>query len=279
MFVKGICLFLWGVLGYGGVKLAYPLFERFLADISSIQDNYQGKKTLIGTGLVIYFVCFSIGGWQWLFVTETFSRQFLPWLLFGSTIAAFVGWLDDQHGGQHIKGLRGHIAVFCRQGKLTTGFLKGFVLSIASGIITLPFSKGVGDWFFQAILLLLSINTLNLLDVRPGRAMKGFWFSLSAVTPFSMGWTQWEIWMPYLGAVLAIHRFDLQARSMLGDTGSNLLGMVLGIWLLAMQPEWVKVLFLVLFIGLHSLAEVSSISRVIERVPLLRWVDRWGRQN
>lgn len=277
MFVKGICLFLWGILGYGVVKLIYPLFERFLADISSIQVNYQGRKILTGTGLLVYFACFSIGGYQWLFSTET-NRELLPWILLGSTIASFAGWLDDQHGEQQIKGLRGHVAAFWRQGRLTTGFLKAVVLTIAGGFVVLPLSQGFWHWFFQTILLILSVNTLNLLDVRPGRAVKVFLFSFLAMAPFSI-WQQWEIWMPYLGAVLAVSRFDLQARSMLGDTGSNLLGMVLGLWLLTTQPEWVKVFFLFLFVGLHSLAEVGSISHVIERVPFLRWVDGWGRQN
>jgi len=279
VFVKGICLLLWGILGFGGVKLIYPLFERFLADISSVQVNYQGRKTPTGTGLLVYFVCFSIGGYQWLFSAET-SRELLPWLLLGSTIAAFAGWLDDQHGEQQIKGLRGHVAAFWRHGRLTTGFLKAVVLSIAGGLVALPLSQGFWHWFFQTNLLILSVNTLNLLDVRPGRAVKGFLFSISAVAPFSVvGWQQWDIWMPYLGAVLAVSRFDLQARSMLGDAGSNLLGMVFGLWLLTTQPEWVKAFFLCLFLGLHSLAEVGSISRVIERVPFLRWVDGWGRQN
>ncbi len=66
---------------------------------------------------------------------------------------------------------------------------------------------------------------------------------------------------------------------MLGDAGANPLGATLGLaTVLAVSPmtrNWV----LVVLLALNLVSERVSFSRVIERVPPLRVIDRAGRRR
>jgi len=276
--VEGLLLACWGVLGYGGAKLVYPAVERLLRRIGSIQDNYRGRKIPVGAGLAVYLCGLAAGVLQWWFYPDEYVRHVLPWLLLGAGTATLAGWMDDQHGDPQVKGLRGHFGVFFRQGVLTTGMLKAAILTAAAAIIGGVFSRNFWHWCLLTGTLVLSVNTFNLLDVRPGRSVKAFFFVFTMAAFFSPGFGA-AAWMPYVGAVLAVSRFELQERCMLGDTGSNLLGMLFGLWLLAQQQLEQASAFFVLFVGLHVLAETSSISRAIERIRWLKRVDEWGRTH
>ena len=130
------------MVGYGGAKLMYPWVEQFLWECGSFEENYQGRKTPVGAGLVIlfdrtHFVRRSrdVGPWS--------IFPLLPWLLFGTSTAVLAGWLDDQHGVKAIKGLRGHFRVLWRQGKWTTGLFKVLFFATAASVIALTFSQNV----------------------------------------------------------------------------------------------------------------------------------------
>jgi UDP-N-acetylmuramyl pentapeptide phosphotransferase/UDP-N-acetylglucosamine-1-phosphate transferase len=61
---------------------------------------------------------------------------------------------------------------------------------------------------------------------------------------------------------------------MLGDTGSNLLGGLLGLGLvLAVHSLIGRVVILLCLLALHFLAERVSLTRVIEQNPILRKLD------
>lgn len=269
----------WGVLGYAGAKLLYPAVERFLYHVGSLEANYLGWETPVGAGLVVYLTGLAAAVGQWWLIPEDSVRQLLPWLWFGTGAAVLAGCLDDRYGEKTVKGLKGHLQFLFQKGTPTTGLIKGYVFVTTSAVIALTYSFSFWHWLLLTGMLVLSVNTFNLLDVRPGRAIKGFLLAFVVVALFSsdssVGWA----WAPYLGAVLAVGQFELQERCMLGDAGSNLLGMLFGFWLLVQQNLWLTATFFLLFVGLHVLAETSSISHVIERVRWLKWVDGWGRQN
>ena len=71
--------------------------------------------------------------------------------------------------------------------------------------------------------------------------------------------------------------FTLRERAMLGDTGSNLLGAVAGVWLLTTLGADARLIALVAVAGLTIYGELRSISAAIESVPPLRWLDSLGR--
>jgi hypothetical protein len=119
-----------------------------------------------------------------------------------------------------------------------------------------------------ALLVGLAANALNQLDTRPGRALKAFLLCRAALR---------QVGGPYAGTAVLLLPYDLRERVMLGDAGSNALGAVLGLNLVArLTPRgcWTAVGVLAAF---NSLGERVSLGRAIERAPLLSAFDRFGR--
>jgi UDP-N-acetylmuramyl pentapeptide phosphotransferase/UDP-N-acetylglucosamine-1-phosphate transferase len=72
---------------------------------------------------------------------------------------------------------------------------------------------------------------------------------------------------------------DLHERLMLGDTGANVLGGVLGLGVVLSCGPSVRLVVCVALAALNLLSEVVSFSRVIGAVPPLRALDHWGRPH
>ena len=64
---------------------------------------------------------------------------------------------------------------------------------------------------------------------------------------------------------------------MLGDTGANALGAMLGVALVANASSRRTRIVAATAIGLTALGEFTSFSDMIDRSRLLRGFDRWGR--
>ncbi len=64
---------------------------------------------------------------------------------------------------------------------------------------------------------------------------------------------------------------------MLGDTGSNLIGAIAGVWLLTILGADGRLVALAIVLALTIYGELRSISATIESVPPLRWLDSLGR--
>ena len=69
----------------------------------------------------------------------------------------------------------------------------------------------------------------------------------------------------------------LGERAMLGDTGSNLIGAIAGVWLLTTLGADARLVALAAIVALTIYGELRSISKTIESVPPLRWLDSLGR--
>jgi UDP-GlcNAc:undecaprenyl-phosphate GlcNAc-1-phosphate transferase len=181
--------------------------------------------------------------------------------------AGTIGAYDDATGAQHphAKGFRGHLAAL-RSGQLTGGAVKvGGIGATALVATRLLGRQRSADLLVGAGVVAGSANLLNLLDLRPGRALKaGAAASLVLRQP---GVT---------GAAVALLPDDLHERTMLGDAGANALGAVLGLALLQRHPARRRTA-LVGLVALTGVSEVVSYSRVIDAVPPLRWLDRAGR--
>jgi UDP-N-acetylmuramyl pentapeptide phosphotransferase/UDP-N-acetylglucosamine-1-phosphate transferase len=80
-----------------------------------------------------------------------------------------------------------------------------------------------------------------------------------------------------LGAALGLLAFDLRERLMLGDAGANVLGAALGLGATIAVGLRAQVVLLAVLVGLNLASEAVSFSRVIDRVPPLRVLDRCGR--
>src|SRR6185295_6274459 len=106
-----------------------------------------------------------------------------------------------------------------------------------------------------ALFVGLAANALNQLDTKPGRALKAY--TLAAI----------PLRAPLLPAVL-IAPYDLREMAMLGDSGSNALGALLGLSSvdrLTGRSRWLAIGALA---GLNLLGERRSVGDAIERTPL-----------
>jgi hypothetical protein len=188
----------------------------------------------------------------------------------------FLGFLDDVLGDGGARGFRGHLAAL-RRGEVTTGTAK--LVGGAALALTVAALAGArdGQLLVDAARIALAANLANLLDVRPGRTTK---YSLVAYVPVAVlcGTDTLGVAIaPMIGALLACLPDELRERFMLGDTGANPVGAVLGLGVVLEVSTGTRVVVAIVLLALNLLSEVVSFSRVIERVPPLRAFDRLGR--
>jgi UDP-GlcNAc:undecaprenyl-phosphate/decaprenyl-phosphate GlcNAc-1-phosphate transferase len=192
---------------------------------------------------------------------------------------ALLGLLDDLVGSGRTagpRGWRGHIQAVLR-GELSTGALKAlgslglalFVLSDA-GLET-------GEYLLAVAVLVLATNLFNLLDLRPGRSAKALVLLGAglAVGSFDVD-PLWTLGL-FVGPILVLLPLDLREQGMLGDTGSNAIGGVAGLWLVLTLSTTGQAIALGLIALATVYGEFRSISELIDRTPLLRHLDSIGR--
>ncbi len=203
-------------------------------------------------------------------------RRWMPYLLG----IAFLGFLDDAlgrgAGGAGPRGWRGHARAL-GEGRLSTGAIKAIgALALAAYVVS---GRGLESWGYLAdvALLILATNLFNLLDLRPGRAEKGLGLLGAGLCLGAWTFAPLELLGIFAGAIAVGAWFTLRERAMLGDTGSNLVGAVAGVWLLTTLGESGRLVALALVAALTIFGELRSISASIDSVPPLRWLDSLGR--
>lgn len=239
------------------------------------RQNFAGQIIPTATGVVfIPIILLTLMGV--LFGSLAVGVGGLGYLLY-SVLAGAVGFLDDIWGGAEYRGFTGHLGALVR-GRITTGVLKVFALG--GGALVLGISLyGFGlTAMVAAFLVAGSANLANLLDVRPGRALK-FLAGPIAVLSFIAPYAAVLAVAPVAGGAISLFYFDVRGRIMLGDAGAAVYGAVLGYLVVACGSGSVWWVAGGVILALTVLAEVSSISRLIEEVPVLRRFDHWGRGN
>ena len=193
---------------------------------------------------------------------------------------AFLGLLDDSLGLGHApdtpRGWRGHASAVMR-GELSTGAVKAIgALALAAYVVTGTGNEWLG-YIADIVLLILVTNLFNLLDLRGGRVEKAMLAVLAAIC--LIGWTiqPIELLGIFVGPFIVGLAFTLRNRAMLGDTGSNLAGAMVGVWLLTELGDTGSLIALGVVVSITILGEFRSISGIIDRVPPLRFIDSVGR--
>lgn len=181
------------LLGLGVPWLGMRMLVPSLRDSRTL-DNYRGCPVFSGLGIVwlLWAGAAIIGGVLASWIHADGALSVVPILTLAGPLAlvAFgLGVVDDAYGTGTSRGFRGHLSAL-RRGRLTTGGMKLFGVSLASFIIAsfmVQFSPwGVGpDVGFSAAPALsialslaggaaiaLTSNFVNLTDLRPGRALK-----------------------------------------------------------------------------------------------------------
>ena len=212
--------------------------------------------------------------------------------------AGAAGLIDDLDAGAHdgqtpAKGLKGHLGALAR-GRVTTGALKiavigsgalvaGVLLARHRGAATAPrrLPATALDAAVSALTIASWADVHNLLDLRPGRALKAAALltaplladrrrAAAASRALAAG---------CLGAAAAALPGDLMEETMLGDTGANALGALVGTALAAHPARLVRALSAAAGTGLVLASERVSFTRVIARTPALAALDALGRDG
>lgn len=194
--------------------------------------------------------------------------------------AGFVGGYDDLAGHTHAKGLRGHLGALAR-GEVTSGTLKILgvgVTGLAAGSLLGGDARGrQARTLTSGALIAGTANLVNLLDLRPGRALK---VGLASGVPLvAAGGPVGALVAAPAGAAAGLLTVDLAEETMLGDAGANALGAVLGTALAARLRDRsvARGMALAAVVALTLASERVSFSAVIDASPPLRWLDGLGR--
>ena len=180
-------------------------------------------------------------------------------------------------GGGGGGGLGGMWGGLVGGGRVTTGLLKLVVFGGGAFVFGVVVEDGMVEVLLASVVMAGSTNLANLFDVRPGRAIKFVGLLLLFALPFAGSRGALLAALPVVGGLLGLFPFDVRGRIMLGDSGAAVLGATLGYVVVSGGSGPVCWFFLAVILGLTALAEVSSISKVIERVSVLRRFDSWGR--
>ena len=136
----------------------------------------------------------------------------------------------------------------------------------------------VGRLILDALLVALAANLANLFDRAPGRVLKVGALCAIALGAAALMDRDLAGVAVAVGASVALLPADLGEHLMLGDTGANPLGAVLGLGVVLVAPFGVRIAVLAVVLALNLASEAVSFSVVIDAVAPLRWVDRVGRQ-
>lgn len=263
-------------------------------------------------------------------VASALSDQ--PRAALGGVVASLggglAGYIDDvdqgaHDGGKVAKGLKGHLGALAH-GQVTTGVIKiagiGASALAASALVgSKATSVGgkVADLVLNTVLIAGTANLANLLDLRPGRALKAtvlvaaplsYLSCAAAKTPASgasvtsatasvasgasaapsakpvspasaSGASAQRLLASGLNAaaITALVE-DLQETTMLGDTGANAAGALLGTSLAANDSWKLRLGAALGVVSLILASEKVSFSKVIAANPALNWLDQLWRR-
>ena len=263
-------------------------------------------------------------------VASALSDQ--PRAALGGVVASLggglAGYIDDvdqgaHDGGKVAKGLKGHLGALAH-GQVTTGVIKiagiGASALAASALVgSKATSVGgkVADLALNTVLIAGTANLANLLDLRPGRALKAtvlvatplsYFSCADAKTPASgasvtsatasvasgaSGAPSAKPVSPASASGASAQRLlasglnaaaitalveDLQETTMLGDTGANAAGALLGTSLAANDSWKLRLGTTLGVVGLILASEKVSFSKVIAANPALNWLDQLWRR-
>lgn len=216
--------------------------------------------------------------------------------LLATAVAGGLGGVDDFLESGDSKGLRGHLSALAH-GEITTGAIKVTGIPLASlaaaailrtgtrkhGLLGLSHQPEHDSWLSTAGDIIVTggviagtANLFNLLDLRPGRALKAGLLTL-AFTDHERR-ISWAPSAAIAGSSAAAWTADLDGEIMLGDTGANALGAAIGTVLSETASPKQRATILAVLVGLTLLSEKVSFTSVIESTPGLREIDAFGRE-
>jgi UDP-N-acetylmuramyl pentapeptide phosphotransferase/UDP-N-acetylglucosamine-1-phosphate transferase len=278
------------IAGAGAAAARYALREVRTAPVGPALErtNFRGRTVTLAAGPALAAGAAAAGAFG---ATSAASGGAA---LVAGLGAGGVGLYDDVVGARPeqktAKGFGGHLAAL-RQGRVTAGLVKVVGVGAAGlGAAALlaadprvaahrrrqsqgALGRGV-DVLLGAGVIAGTANLLNLLDLRPGRALKS---GLLLGAPLAGG-PHGGIAAGAVGAAAGLLPADLGEEVMLGDSGANALGALLGVALAARTGPLGRAGLLAVLAALTAASEKVSFTEVIQRTPGLRELDALGRR-
>ena len=310
--------------------LGYVLRRKHIKASQWERTNFHGATVSLRGGVAMAGASVASAA-----VASALSDQ--PRAALGGVVAslggAVAGYIDDvdqgaHDGGKVAKGLKGHLGALAH-GQVTTGVIKiagiGASALAASALVgskATSVSGKAADLALNTVLIAGTANLANLLDLRPGRALKAtvlvatplsYFSAAAAKTPASgasvtsatasatasampaasgavtsetpaapasaSGASAQRLLASGLNAaaITALVE-DLQETTMLGDTGANAAGALLGTSLAANDSWKLRLGTTLGVVGLILASEKVSFSKVIAANPALNWLDQLWRR-
>ncbi|MDK2835417.1 MAG: UDP-GlcNAc:undecaprenyl-phosphate/decaprenyl-phosphate GlcNAc-phosphate transferase [Thermosediminibacterales bacterium] len=259
-------------------KIFLHFVKRIILEGNMVTYNYLGKSIPTGMGLVLSFSVIPILGCLILLKPEL--RIYFLAVMFSVVFITMLGLIDDFLGKKDkAKGFKGHFKNMLN-GKITTGGLKAFFGVFIAFITSLNIRKAtIFELLIDTLLISFMTNLINLFDLRPGRACKAFFLFAFLIILVNTKSSGNFLLVSTMGAVAAYLPFDLKGTVMMGDTGSNLLGYVLGVEIVVSFYLIPKMIITLLLISLNILSEKISFSKIISKNRVLNYLDSLGRKH
>ncbi|MDQ1380315.1 MAG: hypothetical protein QOJ71_1034 [Actinomycetota bacterium] len=281
-------VFLGFVVGVLAVRLFVGSGRELLSAPALLRPNHRGQGIPTAMGVLAVFAVVVVEGGRSLFASLGVgdAGTDLARVLVVTAVVGYglLGLFDDLVGTQADHGFRGHLGALL-QGRVTTGLVK-IIGGVAIALVLVSASRGVVSGvraesgarvIADALLVALAANLANLFDRAPGRAIK---ISLVAWIPIALIARNDVVGVaiaPVIGAFTGLLGDDLREHLMLGDTGANAMGAVLGLAVVLECGTATRTAVLVVLALLTFASELTSFSGVIDRVPVLRRLDELGR--
>lgn len=273
------------VLSLALAALILPATIRGMIEAGHLRENYRGRPLAFPLGAVqVTIALLSLAPLAFLDdranleLLDPELRRWIPYLIG----IAFLGLIDDALGaGAEVgtpRGWRGHLRAVM-SGRLSTGAIKALGAAALAAYVVSGTGREALGYLADVALLILATNLFNLFDTGPGRAEKIL--LLLAIALCLAAWTIQPVLLAaiFIGPIAVGAVYTLRERAMLGDTGSNLIGALAGIWLLTTLGTDARLVALCAVLALTIYGEFRSISAAIRRIPPLRVLDSLGRPH
>lgn len=269
---------LWGAAGI----VVFAMVVDTLNRAGMKRPNFTGRQIPIGAGIGFGLLAILLAlGFTIVRPDAGLFGNLMLTLVLGF---ALLGFIDDAVPAREKGGFKAHVGRLVRERTLSTALIKaafGLCLSVGVAFAWKQQWAAVTD----GIIIALSANAVNLMDVRPGRALKLFFLVFIIIVGGSylveVVWrgatvTQatWMLLAPFFLWGLALSRYDFTCRAMMGDAGSNVLGAVLGLLVVWELSDTSRLIVLALLVVFHVMTELVSVTAIIEKSALLRGLDR-----
>ncbi|MBU9714690.1 hypothetical protein [Evansella tamaricis] len=228
--------------------------------------NYKSREVPYSIGAILMIFLFV----DYLFFKTLYQTGWNMVYLF---LVWGLGLIDDVYGNPLPKGIKGHFGLFFTEKKCTTGLVKALGITLGALVYAIVHT---GHFPYYSVALLIFIpHSMNLLDTKPLRVWKTA-FVLLFVPLIVLNASFLSIFVTILLFLLwAI--YESAMKGMLGDNGAMLIGAWVALVSLQSESMIYQITVLLFSVFITWIAERKSIQEWVERTPIIRTFDQWGR--